>query len=104
MTMTFIQVIEYETKRPAEMELLYDEFLRATEGKRTLTHEFHTHDRERTEHYVDIVEFPSYEEAMKNNDLPETQDLAARMRQLCSGEPRFLNLEVMPDQSYPRPA
>jgi hypothetical protein len=102
MTMTFIQVIEYDTKRPEEMDLLYEEFLQATEGKRTLTHEFHTHDRDRTEHYVDIVEFPSYEEAMKNNDLPETQEIASRMRELCSGEPRFLNLEVMEAQTYPR--
>lgn len=100
--MTFIQVIEYDTKRPEEMDLLYEEFLRATEGKRTLTQEVHTHDRDRTEHYVDIVEFPSYEEAMKNNELPETQEIAARMRELCSGEPRFLNLEVQ--QTYPRAA
>lgn len=100
--MTFIQVIEYETTREKEMEPLFEEFLAATEGKRTLNHEYHTQDRDRPNHYVDIVEFPSYEEAMRNSRLPETQSIAARMQELCTGETRFLNLEVKDDQTYPR--
>ena len=31
-----------------------------------------TRDRDRPNTYVDIVEFPSYEDAMKNSELPET--------------------------------
>ncbi|MGP3949880.1 hypothetical protein [Streptomyces sp. 7N604] len=96
--MTFVQVIEYETEREDEMERVFDEWLRATEGKRTMTREVHTKDRDNPAHYVDIVEFPSYEQAMVNNDLPETQRVAEQFRSLCTSEPRFINLEVLEDE------
>lgn len=95
----FVQIIEYETSRGDEVENLFEEWMARTEGKRTVTHEFHTQDRERPQHYVDIVEFPSYEKAMANNDLPETQQVAERFRSLCTTEPRFLNLEVVQEQA-----
>jgi hypothetical protein len=93
--MTFVQVIEYETTQAEELDRLFDEWLKATEGKRTITHELHTRDRDKSSRFVDIVEFPSYEQAIHNNDLPETHAVAERMRALCTGEPRFLNLEVV---------
>jgi hypothetical protein len=96
--MTFVQVIEYETTQEKELGEHFDEWLKATEGKRTVTREFHTKDRDASTHYVEIVEFPSYEKAMENNALPETQRLAEQMRELCSGEPRFVNLEVIDEQ------
>jgi hypothetical protein len=97
--MTFVQIIEYETTRTDEMDQLLDEWMRATEGKRTVTHELHARDRDDPTHFVDIVEFPSYEQAMRNNDLPETGSMARRMRSLCSTEPRFVNLEVLRDEA-----
>jgi hypothetical protein len=93
--MTFVQIIEFETDRQGELEKLYDEWLTATEGKRTVLHEFHTQDRENPSHFVDIVEFPSYEQAMVNNDLPETQRIAEQMREVCKTTPRFINLNVL---------
>ncbi|MEU8567067.1 hypothetical protein AB0C51_01690 [Streptomyces pathocidini] len=93
--MTFVQVIEYETTREDEMERLFEQWLQTTEGKRTVTRDVHTKDRDNPTHYVDIVEFPSYEGAMLNSDLPETQRLAEEFRSLCTGEPRFMNLEVI---------
>ncbi|HZG06899.1 MAG TPA: hypothetical protein VE546_25600 [Streptomyces sp.] len=97
--MTFVQIIEYETTRDEEMKRLWDEWMRMTEGKRTVAREMHGQDRENPTHYVDIVEFPSYEEAMRNNDLPETQRVAEQFRELCSKEPRFVNLEVAEEVS-----
>ncbi|KUJ65717.1 hypothetical protein ACZ90_44335 [Streptomyces albus subsp. albus] len=96
--MKFVQVIEYETAKEQEMSQLFDEWMMATEGRRTVTREFHTRDRERSNHYVDIVEFPSYEQAMVNNALPETARVAERFRSLCDGEPRFMNLEVLDEE------
>ncbi|GGO88564.1 hypothetical protein [Wenjunlia tyrosinilytica] len=96
--MTFVQVIEYDTERPADMDQLLDRWMESTEGKRTAFHEIHAKDRDRPNHYVDIVEFPSYEQAMRNNDLPETQRIAAQMEDLCTGEPRFMNLDVLRDE------
>jgi hypothetical protein len=93
--MTFVQIIEFDSDRQQELEGVLDEWLAATEGKRTMLHEYHTQDREKAGHFVDIVEFPSYEQAMVNNDLPETQRLSAKMRSLCRTEPRFMNLDVI---------
>ena len=93
--MTFVQIIEFETDRQDELEKLYREWLAATEGKRTVLHEYHTRDRDRPTHFVEIVEFPSYEQAMVNSDLPETRQIAERMRALCESEPKFVNLDVL---------
>ncbi|WP_067805155.1 hypothetical protein [Actinomadura formosensis] len=97
--MSFVQIIEYETDRREELDRLFDEWTTATEGKRTATHEMHTRDRDRPSHFVDIVEFPSYDAAMRNSDLPETRRIAEEIRALCSDDPRFLNLEVVRDDS-----
>ncbi|MFA1544922.1 hypothetical protein [Actinomadura chokoriensis] len=97
--MSFVQIIDYRTDRQDELESLFDEWAEASEGKRTATHELHTHDREDPSHYVDIVEFPSYEEAMRNSDLPETRRIAGQMEALCNDGPRFLNLDVTRDES-----
>ncbi|GAA1986572.1 hypothetical protein [Catenulispora subtropica] len=95
----FIQVMEYETTHPDEVEALMDEWVAATEGKRTATHDMHTRDRDRPGRYVDIIEFPSYEAAMRNSSLPETQHIAAKMRDLCESDVRFLNLDVVRDET-----
>jgi hypothetical protein len=47
---------------------------------------------------VQIVEFPSYEEAMANSDLPETTELAAKLASFCDGPPTFRNLDVIRDE------
>ena len=55
----------------------------------------HFHSRQRaTNTYVQIVEFPSYEDAMTNSELPETASLAERLGQLCEGPMLFRNLDV----------
>lgn len=97
--MTFVQIIEYQTTRSEEVDQLFADWLSSTEGRRTATHELHAQDRDNASHFVDIVEFPSYEEAMRNNDLPETRSVAERMRSLCTSEPRFVNLEVLRDEA-----
>lgn len=95
----FIQIIEYSTNRPSEVDALLDEWIAATEGKRTATHDLHTQDRDHPGTYVDIIEFPSYEQAMRNSGLPETQRAAEQMRALCESDPRFLNLDVLRDEA-----
>jgi hypothetical protein len=96
--MKFVQVIEYTTSRYDEVEKLMDEWVAATEGKRTPTHEISGRDRDRPNTYVQIVEFPSYEDAMRNNDLPETNDFAERIQALCDGPATFRNLDVVREE------
>ncbi len=90
----FVQTIEYQTKKFDEMQKAVDEWMSATEGKRSSGRTLDCSDRDKPGSYVTIVEFPSYEVAMKNNDLPETQALAEKMGALCDGPPTFRNLDV----------
>ena len=93
--MKFMQVIEYRTSQFNEVNKLVDAWLAQTEGKRTVAQGFTGRDREEPDKYVDVIVFPSYEEAMRNNDLPETQVMAGKMVSLCDGEVTFHNLDVV---------
>jgi hypothetical protein len=92
---SFVQVIEFTTTGAGVVDSLLDEWLEKTEGKRTGTRGVTARDRDRPNTYVQIVEFPSYEEAMANSGLPETAEFAARLAELCEGPPTFRNLDVV---------
>jgi hypothetical protein len=92
--MAFVQIIEMTTTRPDEVEALVGEWRANTAGRRTAQRGTFTQDRERPNTYVQIVEFPSYQDAMANSELPETADFAQRLRQLCDEPMAFRNLDV----------
>lgn len=96
--MSFVQLIEFRTTHPEQMDELMDTWVSATEGKRTATRAVVASDYDRPDTYVEIVEFPSYEEAMRNSQLPETNDIARRMRALCEEPVVFRNLDVRREQ------
>jgi hypothetical protein len=91
----FIQVIEFQTSRIDELNTALDAWLEKTKGKRAATRGTGTKDRDRADTYVQIVEFPSYEDAMANSALPETSEFAAQLAQLCDVPPTFRNLDVI---------
>ena len=95
--MRFAQIIEYRTTRIDEVDRLMDDWLRRTEGRRTATRALQTSDRDQANTYVEIVEFPSYEAAMANNDLPETAEIADQLAKLAEGPPIFRNLDIRRD-------
>ena len=66
----------------------------------TATRGVQAQDRDRPNTYVQIVEFPSYEEAMRNSELPETGEIAGRLAELCDGPPTFRNLDVTRDMAW----
>ncbi|WP_326808640.1 ester cyclase [Streptomyces sp. NBC_01186] len=96
--MTFMQVIDCKTRRIDELNRLMDTWVEATRGKRTATHSIVGRDRADSTHVVEIVEFPSHEEAVKNSHLPETDRIFREMVDLCEGEPSFTDLDVMRDE------
>ncbi|HSA51268.1 MAG TPA: ester cyclase [Yinghuangia sp.] len=96
--MAFVQVIDYKTNRVDEFNRLMDDWVEATQGKRTATHSIVGQDRADSTHIVEIVEFPSYEEAMKNSQLPETDRIFQEMVAACEGTPTFTDLEVLRDE------
>jgi quinol monooxygenase YgiN len=94
----FVQIIDIETSRIDEVRGLADKFRSEREGSEGETAPVRltfTADRDRPGHYVNIVEFPSYEVAMENSNAPETQQFAAALAELCDAPPQFRNLDVL---------
>ncbi|MEU9476448.1 ester cyclase [Streptomyces sp. NPDC048191] len=96
--MTFVQLIECRTSRLDEMNRLMDDWVEQTRGKRTATHTLVGKDRSDASHLVEVVEFASYEEAMRNSNLPETDKIFQRMVALCDETPTFTDLDVVRDE------
>jgi quinol monooxygenase YgiN len=90
----FVQIIQYKTSKFDEMQNLVDKFREETKGKRTSVRGMACRDRDNPGQFVNIIEFPSYEAAMKNNELPETAAIAQEMQKLADGPPTFYNLDV----------
>jgi hypothetical protein len=93
----FVQLMEFTSNREEEIEDLENRWEEQTEGKRTANRSVIVRDRNRPDHYYAIVEFPSYEEAMRNSELPETQQFAQRMAALCQGDIRYVDTDVVRD-------
>ena len=54
-----------------------------------------TAEQDKPGRFMTIVEFPSYEVAMRNSDDPRTDEFARQMAALCDGPPVFHDLDVM---------
>lgn len=91
----FVQTIEFKTTRIDEFTSALDAWIAETEGARVPTRGTLTRDRDRADTYVQIVEFPSYEEAMENSNRPETSAFAESMAKICDGPAVFRNLDVV---------
>ncbi|MFJ9868526.1 ester cyclase [Streptomyces sp. NPDC101165] len=96
--MTFVQLIDCRTSRIDEMNRLMDQWVEQTKGKRTATHAVVGKDRSDASHVIEIVEFPSYEEAMRNSNLPETDLIFRELVALCDEMPTFTDLDVVRDE------
>lgn len=97
--MSFIQIIEITSSELDEMRALDEQWEKATEGKRTARRSIVTQDRNDPNQVRIIVFFDSYESAMENSSLPETQEFAEKWAALAEGPPRFLDLDVVDDSS-----
>ncbi|MET9432880.1 ester cyclase [Streptomyces sp. NPDC006551] len=96
--MTFVQIIDCKTSRFDDMNRLMDKWVEQTRGKRTATHNIIGKDRSDASHFVEIVEFPSYDVAMTNSQLPETDRIFREMVALCDEMPTFTDLDVVRDE------
>lgn len=96
----FVQIIEIETSRIDEVQKLADEFIAEAQaqGRTNVAHSTVTADRDRPGHYLNIVEFPSYEIAMENSGRPETSAFAKQLASLCDRPPIYRNLDIL--QTY----
>jgi len=97
--MAFVQVIEFKTKDIVPVQATDDDWQRATEGKRTAQRQMLARDHNDPDRYFALVFFDSYESAMANSKLPETQEAADKYMHLTEGEPTFYDLDVIDDRA-----
>jgi hypothetical protein len=95
--MAFIQIIDVKTKELDKVQALDREYEAATAGKTTARRSITCRDRNDPDRHLVMVFFDSYESAMENSNLPETQEFAARWAELTLGPPTFVDLDVIDD-------
>ncbi|MFH9888250.1 hypothetical protein [Streptomyces luteogriseus] len=94
--MKFVQIIEFETERLEEMQQVLDEAgQRNADRAGGPTHSMLLRDRDKPNRYLALVEFESFEEAMRNSDDPETSRMAERLNALSIGERVYTNCDVL---------
>ena len=93
--MSYIQLIEVESPSYEELMKLHEQWLKETEGARTVVREWICEDRDRPGTYLMIVEFPSVEAAAVNNDLPATAQIAQGLAELATRPIIFRNLNLL---------
>jgi hypothetical protein len=100
----FVQIIEFTTDRIDEVDRLMTEYrdqrMAGNSESVPVRRAMVTADRDRPGTYLNIVEFVSHEAAMENSARPDTGEFAASMQKLCSGPPRFFNLDIRDAWEY----
>ena len=95
--MGFIQIVEYTTDDHDAVRRIDDQWVTATEGKRTARRQIVGRDRNHPDRYLAIVFFDSYESAMQNSALPETQQFAGEYGRVTKSV-AFHDLDVISDE------
>jgi hypothetical protein len=90
----FIQFVEFEATDVDAVEAELKRFQAEHPGVLTVTTSTMTEDRDRPGTYVAIVEFPSYERAMEQQNNPASAEFSANLSKIMSGSPSFRNLDV----------
>jgi hypothetical protein len=98
--MGFIQIIAFETSQIDAMRKIDAEWDERAGSETTARRGVLCEDRDNPGHYMQVVFFDSYESAMKNSELPITQEFAEKMGALADGAPTFYNLEVLEDRDW----
>ncbi|MEV0242258.1 hypothetical protein AB0I06_20305 [Streptomyces sp. NPDC050674] len=94
--MKFVQIIEFETERLDEMRQILEEAgQRNADREGGPTRSTLLQDRDKPNRYLALIEFESFEEAMRNSDNPETTRLAERLNELSIGERVYTNCDVL---------
>jgi hypothetical protein len=98
--MAFVQMMEARTSKFEEIMALEQEWLDATEGRRTLRRTVVGRDREDPKRYVILAFFDSFESAMENSNLPETSEFGRKQGALLDAPMTFVNLDIIDDASF----
>ncbi|MFF9620954.1 hypothetical protein [Streptomyces griseosporeus] len=91
----FVQIIDFETDRIDEIRQLAEEANQQFAGREYgPVSRLVLKDRNQPNRYLVVIEFDSYEEAMRNSSDPDTGKFAERMAALCTRAPSFTDCDV----------
>jgi hypothetical protein len=90
----FVQIIETKTSK-LDAIMAFNQEWRQRHPEMGPSRVLVATDRDSEGTVITVVEFPSYEAAMKNNDDPATQEFAEKMQSLSDGPPTFRNLDLV---------
>jgi hypothetical protein len=96
----FVQLIEFDTDRISEWDAIVDRWAAAIGAQRAVRWSILGADRDRAGHYVALVEFPGYTQAMANSGHPATSAFLKELQSISSSEPRFRNVDVNSVRTY----
>jgi hypothetical protein len=91
---SYVQIIEFVTREPEAMKALSDKYLADSQGRNKVKRSMIYHDRAEPRRYVAIVEFENREDAMENDNLPETEDFAEALGELSEVPLSYRTLEL----------
>ncbi|MDG4859537.1 hypothetical protein P8605_15490 [Streptomyces sp. T-3] len=92
--MKFAQIIELETDRMDEMRALIEQFEKTSMGKDRPSHRTVLQDRAKSSRFLVIIEFDSYEKAMRNSSDPEVGKLSEQLAALATKKPVFTDCDI----------
>jgi hypothetical protein len=92
--------MEARTSKIDEIMALEKEWLAATEGRRTLRRSIVGRDREDPNRYVILAFFDSFDSAMTNSSLPETDEFGRKQAALLDAPMTFTNLDIVDDDTF----
>ena len=95
--MAIIQIVEFTTDDIDAVRQITAIGRLATEGKRTARRQIVTRDHNQPNRYRAIVFFDSYQAAMENSQLPETQEFAGQYSRVTDSV-AFHDLDVIADE------
>jgi hypothetical protein len=96
--MPFVQIIEFRSPDLEAMLKVEHEWEEASRGKRTARRQIFCQDRDEPDRYFSLVFFDSYQSAMENSRLPETQAASEQFEALADGPATFYNCCIREDQ------
>ena len=97
--MGFVQIIEFHTSKIDDMRKLDQDWDQKAGPETTARRGVLCEDRDNPGRFFQVVFFDSYESAMQNSQLPETQSFSGEMQKLGDGPPTFYNPDVIEDRS-----
>lgn len=92
--MSFTQMITFRTDDIAEVRAIRDRWMTASGSDRKATHAAVYRVRDGSNRYVQLVSFPSYEEAQQNSDLEATNTWAEEMGAVVD-DMEFVDLDLV---------